>query len=105
MRTWVSPVPAGVGAAARVFRPGTDIRVVANTICERGWKAPGVRVFRWACGTVAVVTVGQRGDLVLMRESLPYLFGTYACDVRGVGPKLADVIHALNWTEARACIR
>jgi hypothetical protein len=99
---WVSPVPAGIGSAARVFRPGVDVRVVANTICERGWKGTGVRVFRWPCGTVSVVTVGARGDVLLLRESLPQLFATYVRDANGVGPKLVDVIHALNWARAAA---
>ncbi len=97
---WESPVPGGVGAKTRTFRPCVDIRVVASLICERGWQGPGVRVFRWPCGTVSVVTVGARGDLVLMRESLPHLFGTYTRDAHGIGPKLVDVIHALNWARA-----
>jgi len=81
-----------------------DVRVVANAICERGWRGAGVRVFRWHCGTIAIVTVAQRGDAVLMRDSEAALFATYACDARGVGPKLVDVIHALNWAAAQPCI-
>jgi hypothetical protein len=108
MTRWVSPVPAGVGAKARVFRPGRDVRQVADVICERAWKGPGVRVFRWPCGTVAVVRVGSYGDDVLLRECEPHLLVTYArhglfgAGALGDGPMLVDVLHDLNWARATA---
>jgi hypothetical protein len=96
-------VPEGVGPQTRVFRPGADVRLVAGVICERAWKV-GVRVFRWPCGTVAVAIINGRGDVALLRDALPQLIGTYARDGRGVGPKVLDVIQALQW-EARACTK
>lgn len=73
---------------------------MASAICDDAWKGKGVRVFRWPCGTVASVAVGHRADIVLLRDALPNLFATYARDRAGMGPRLIDVIHALNWARA-----
>lgn len=104
MTEWASPVPRGIGCQTRVFRPGRDVRVVADVICTRAWKGPGVRVFRWPCGTVAVVRVGSYGDEVLLRECLMHLLVTYAhrsdLGSLGQGPKLVDIVHDLNWVDA-----
>lgn len=107
MTTWKSPVPLGVGASTKVFRPGRDLRRIADVICERAWRqGPGVRVFRWPCGTVAVVRVGSAGDAILLNECGGFHLATYARQrtLRGsgveVGPTLVDVLHDLHWAEA-----
>jgi hypothetical protein len=108
MTRWVSPVPAGVGAAAKVFRPGRDMRQIADVICERAWKNDGVRVFRWPCGTVVVVRVGSQGDKTLTLACEPRLLATYArlhvpgSDARGPGPSVVEVLHDLHWAKATA---
>jgi hypothetical protein len=102
----VSPLPDGVTHAVKVFRPRHDVRRVAELICERAWKGLGVRVFRWPCGTLAVVTVGSLGDGVLLRECTDQLLVTYARHgllgggVPGDGPRWVDVLHDLNWARA-----
>lgn len=87
-KKWVSPVPAGIGRGARVFRPGRDIVVVTDYILERASLGLGVRAYRWPDGTVAVVTRDGREDAMLESASPRALMGTYArgctfADVRG----------------------
>lgn len=106
MGTWKSPVPLGVGATTKVFRPGRDPRRIAELICVRAWRKGGVRVFCWPCGTVAVAGVGSVGDTILLRECGACWFGTYARQRipgsdREAGPALVDVLHDLHWAQAQ----
>lgn len=101
VKPWISPVPRGVGRNVRVYRPGIDLRVIASFITERAWRARGVRVFRWPCGTVAIAPVAAEGDVQLSRDCEPFLFATYARHgLLGYGPMLVDVLHDLNWAKA-----
>ncbi|HET6807209.1 MAG TPA: hypothetical protein VFH59_17370 [Frateuria sp.] len=79
-----------------MFRPGTEAEHVAGVIAERAWKGRGVHVYRWPCGTVAVVGVGCAGDIILQRKCLGYLFGTWAR-----GASCIDVCEQLVWAGAQ----
>lgn len=87
----------------QVFAPRADVRRVAGLVCERAWRGQGVRVWRWPCGTVAVVDVGTRADRKLLTDCVDALLVTYArhgvfaCGVLGDGPSLADVMRELHW--------
>jgi len=83
---WKSPVPAGIGRGARVFRPGRLEVEVADFVVERASLGTGVRVYRWPCGTVAIVTRDGREDLLLDASCALHLLGTYAS-----GSTVADV--------------
>lgn len=100
----MSPLPYGVGRvgrAIRVFRPESDIRRVAEWICDQSWKGHGVHVFRWPCGTVAVVAIGSFSDGVLLRKCMDQLLGSYARHATSrLGPTRADVLHDLNLARA-----
>lgn len=97
----MSPVPAGMAPGIRVYRPGRDVRTVADAICDRAWKGLGVRVYAWPCGTIALVTVGSRGDLALFERSPDALFATYARHaITRVGPMRVDVLHDMGWARA-----
>lgn len=107
MTAWVSPLPAGLHLSVQVYRPGHDVRRLAGIIVDRAWRRQGVRVYRWACGTVAVVLVGSRADGVMLGECLDHLLVTYARHdllgkKPGPGPSLVDVLHDLNWARATA---
>lgn len=99
MRRWVSPVPSGVGVHCkmRLIRPWADGRVIAWNIAERAWKGRGVRLYRWPCGTMAVVPVDSRADHALEEHCAGFLFATYTAGVR-----LVDIMHDLNWARSRA---
>jgi hypothetical protein len=103
---WVSPLPDGLRMSVQVYRPGHDVRRLAGVIVERAWRRQGVRVYRWPCGTVAVVLVGSRADAVLLTECVDHLLVTYArhdlLGKPGPGPLLVDVLHDLNWAKATA---
>lgn len=104
MTAWVSPLPDGLRTSVHVYRPGHDVRRLAGFIVERAWVRQGVRVYRWPCGTVAVVLVGSHADAVLLGECLDHLLVTYArhdlLGKPGAGPLLVDVLHDLNWARA-----
>lgn len=106
MTTWASPLPEGLHKAVKVYRPGHDVRRVAGVIVDRAWRRQGVRVYRWPCGTVAMVIVGSRADAVLLDECVDQLLVTYArhdlLGKTGAGPSLVDVLHDLNWAKATA---
>lgn len=111
-RYWVSPLPPGVTTRGlRVYRPCRVTRVVAERICDWGWKGKGVHVFRWPCGTVAVTRAGTPADECLLRECEARLLATYARHdlhrgaaaraARGdinIGPALEDVLEDLVWS-------
>lgn len=100
VRPAASPLANTRVNGAWVFRPGHDVRRVAWMICERAWHGRGVRVFRWGCGTVAVVKVGSDADARLMQSHGVYVFATYCLDTTQRGPLMVDVIHDLHWAEA-----
>lgn len=104
MTAWVSPLPDGLHMSVQVYRPGHDVRRLAGMIVERAWRRQGVRVYRWPCGTVAVVLVGSRADAVMLGECLDHLLVTYArhdlLGNPGRGPTLKDVLDQLNWARA-----
>lgn len=106
MTAWVSPLPDGLHRHVQVYRPGHDVRRLAGIIVERAWCRQGVRVYRWPCGTVAVVRVGSRSDAVMLGECVDHLLVTYArhdlLGKPGNGPTLVDVMHDLNWARATA---
>jgi len=90
---WRSPIPRGKGIKARVYAPGSKPELIATYICERGWTGRGVRVFRWPCGTLAVVPIGTPSDASLLSICLDALFATYARrTVMGGGPLYLDVL-------------
>ena len=82
------------------------VRRLAGIIVELAWCRQGVRVYRWPCGTVAVVRVGSHADAVLLGECIDRLLVTYArhnlLGRAGAGPQLVDVLHDLNWARATA---
>lgn len=88
-------MPRGVGSQVRVFRPGAEAEHVAGVIAERAWRGRGVHVYRWTCGTVAVVGVGCAGDVLMQRKCLAELFGTW-----GRGAVCTDVLEQLEWARA-----
>jgi hypothetical protein len=95
------PLPAiPRGAGMRVFR-GKQLALIADYICERGWRGRGVRVFAWPCGTLVVVNVGSGPDEALLKQCIQQLLGTYARHGdRDPGPIYLDVLRELR--EARA---
>lgn len=103
MSRWVSPVPSGIHGYVRVFRPDVVVRSAADLICDRAWRGLGVRVFHWPCGTLAVVSIGQECERVMMVRCLDHLLGTYARHpATGIGPMLVDVLHDIHWARVRA---
>jgi hypothetical protein len=105
---WVSPLPAGMKAFVTVIRPEIHLAQAASAICERAWKGPGVRVFAWPCGTLAVVAVGSRGDVLLLHHCVDRLLATYArqgvfgTGPLGPGPMYVDVMGQLRAARAAA---
>lgn len=95
---WVNPLPMGMRHGVRVYRPGVEVRRIADVICDLGWKGNGARVFRWRCGTVVVVRVGSTQDAALCAKFMAHHLGTYARhESTGCGPQRVHVIHDLNW--------
>lgn len=88
---WRSPVPACKGIKAKVFAPGRPAEQVAMTICDQAYIGRGVRVFRWPCGTLALVRVGTPSDERLLSMCAAALCATYAVGAR-CKPLYADVL-------------
>lgn len=93
---WASPVPRGLGPSVRVFRPGHDVQQVAWALCLQAWRGNGIRLFRWPCGTLALVAVGAHMESRMLARCAPQLFATY------VQPQMLDVVRDLKWAKARA---
>lgn len=89
-----------------MFAPRTDVRRIAGIVCERAWRRQGVRVWRWSCGSMAVVDVGSSVDAQLLIRCFDALLATYARHgifgdgLLGDGPQLVDVLLDLNWSRA-----
>lgn len=90
---WKSPVPSGIGHGARIYRPGNNQVKIADVIAERACVGFGVRVYRWPCGTVAIVTRDGPEDALLAAKCSEHLLGTYAKGAK-VSYVLNDLLHA-----------
>lgn len=106
MTDWAALVPdylARGGVGVKFFEPDTDTRRLAGVVCERAWRGDGVRVYRWSCGSLALVNVGSRADGRMLDACIDMLLVTYGRHAvngqprRGAGPMLVDVLHDLHW--------